>query len=57
METRKVQITGKSTYIISLPKTWVKKVNITNGNSVAMVPRTDGTLLINPKINRNEVNR
>jgi phosphate uptake regulator len=53
METRKVQITGKSTYIISLPKTWVKKVSITNGNSVAMVPRSDGTLLINPKINRN----
>ena len=54
METRKVQITGKSTYIISLPKTLVKKVNITNGNSVAMVPRSDGTLLINPKINRTE---
>ncbi len=54
METRKVQITGKSTYIISLPKTWVNKVKITNGNSVAMMPRSDGTLLINPKINRRE---
>lgn len=52
METRKVQITGKSTYIISLPKTWVKKVGITNGNSVAMLPRSDSTLLINPKINQ-----
>lgn len=54
METRKVQITGKSTYIISLPKPWVNKVKITNGNSVAMMPRADGTLLINPKINRRE---
>ncbi len=54
METRKVQITGKSTYIISLPKTWVKKVNIKNGNSVIMVPRSDGTLLINPKLKNNE---
>lgn len=52
METRKVQITGKSTYIVSLPKTWVKQVKITNGDSVAMMPRSDGTLLINPKINR-----
>jgi len=54
METRKVQITGKSTYIISLPKTWVNKVKITNGNSVAMMPRADGTLLINPKFNRRD---
>ncbi|MFO7677949.1 MAG: phosphate uptake regulator PhoU [Thermoplasmatota archaeon] len=53
METRKVQITGKSTYIISLPKTWVNKVSITNGSSLIMIPRSDGTLLINPKLNEN----
>ncbi len=50
METRKVQITGRSTYIISLPKTWVTKVNVKNGDSLGMIPRSDGTLLINPKI-------
>lgn len=50
METRKVQITGRSTYVISLPKTWVNKVKITNGDSIGMIPRSDGTLLINPKI-------
>ncbi|MEM0466522.1 MAG: phosphate uptake regulator PhoU [Candidatus Thermoplasmatota archaeon] len=50
METRKVQITGKSTYIISLPKTWVNKVKIRNGNSVALIPRSNGTLLVNPKL-------
>lgn len=50
METRKVQITGKSTYIISLPKTWVNKVNIKNGDSVVLIPRSNGTLLINPKL-------
>jgi phosphate uptake regulator len=54
METRKVQITGKSTYIISLPKTWVNKVHIKNGNSVIMIPRSDGTLLINPKLDENK---
>ena len=54
METRKVQITGKSTYIISLPKPWVNKVKIRNGNSVIMIPRSDGTLLINPKLRENE---
>lgn len=50
METRKVQITGRSTYVVSLPKTWVKKVNITNGDSIVLIPRSDGTLLINPKL-------
>ena len=50
METRKVQVTGKSTYIISLPKTWVNKVKIKNGNSVVLIPRSNGTLLINPKL-------
>ena len=54
METRKVQITGKSTYIISLPKTWVNKVKIRNGNSIIMIPRSDGTLLINPKLDENQ---
>jgi phosphate uptake regulator len=50
METRKVQITGRSTYVVSLPKTWVNKVKIKNGDSIGMVPRSDGTLLINPKL-------
>jgi phosphate uptake regulator len=54
METRKVQITGKSTYIVSLPKTWVNNVKIKNGNSLIMIPRTDGTLLINPKLDGKE---
>jgi phosphate uptake regulator len=50
METRKVQITGRSTYVISLPKAWVNKVKIKNGDSIGMIPRSDGTLLINPKL-------
>lgn len=47
-EARKVQITGKSTHIISLPKRWVKRVNIQGGDLVTLVPRSDGTLLLNP---------
>jgi phosphate uptake regulator len=54
METRKVQITGKSTYIISLPKNWVNVVKIKNGDSCILIPRSDGTLLINPKLNENK---
>ena len=50
METRKAQITGRSTYVISLPKSWVNKVQINKGDSLGMIPRSDGTLLIKPKI-------
>ncbi len=51
METRKVQVTGKSTYVVSLPKKWVNKVNVKNGDSITLFPLSNGTLLINPKIN------
>jgi len=50
METRKIQVTGKSTYVVSLPKKWVVKVNVRNGDSVALLPLPDGTLLLNPHI-------
>lgn len=54
METRKVQLTGKSTFVVSLPKKWVTKVNVRTGDSVAMLPLPDGTLLINPTIARKD---
>jgi phosphate uptake regulator len=54
METRKVQVTGKSTYVVSLPKKWVNSIQIKNGDSVAMIPLPDGTMLINPKLRQSE---
>jgi len=50
METRKVQMTGGSTYVVSLPKKWVKKVNIKSGDSLGIIPRSDDSLLLNPKV-------
>jgi phosphate uptake regulator len=54
METRKVQITGKSTFIVSLPKKWARNVKINSGDSVMMVPLPDGTLLIDPRVSMRE---
>jgi len=54
METRKIQVTGKSTYVVSLPKKWVTKVNIKNGDSVVLFPLPDNTLLINPNLAEKE---
>ncbi|MDR2944940.1 MAG: phosphate uptake regulator PhoU [Methanosarcinales archaeon] len=50
METRKVQQTGGSTYIVSLPKQWAEKVGITTGARVGIQPQPNGKLLISPEI-------
>lgn len=48
MDLRKVQRTGGSTYIISLPKSWATSAGIEEGSSVQVIPQPDGTLIINP---------
>jgi phosphate uptake regulator len=59
-ETRKVQVSGNSTFLITLPKKWVEKVKLRSSDSIALVPLSNGTLLINPikmidtKLNRFE---
>jgi len=35
-ETRKIQFTGKSTYIISLPKQWVNELGLKQGDQVSV---------------------
>jgi len=48
MEIRKIQRTGGSTFIVSLPKQWADRVGVTNGMNVGITIRPDGTLLITP---------
>jgi phosphate uptake regulator len=48
-ETRKVQITGGSTYIISLPKDWAENSKIEKGDSLTLWPRADGHLIVEPR--------
>ena len=45
-EIRKVQITGKSTFVVSLPKKWAVNAGITSGSLVHMHPQEDGSLLL-----------
>ena len=45
-ETRKVQVTGGSTYIISLPKSWAESSKIQKGDSLTLWPRDDGHLIV-----------
>jgi phosphate uptake regulator len=48
METRKVQVTGGSSYIITLPKEWVLSAKIKKNDPVGVIPQADGSLLITP---------
>ena len=48
METRKVQVTGGSTYTVSLPKEWATENGISGGSVVEFHPEGD-TLLLTPQ--------
>ncbi|MFO7927537.1 MAG: PhoU domain-containing protein [Halobacteriota archaeon] len=50
METRKVQVTGGSTYTVSLPKGWATENGVRGGSVVEFHPEDD-TLLLTPQRN------
>lgn len=47
METRKAQLTGGSTFTVSLPKQWAKDIDLETGDTIRLFPR-DQTLIIQP---------
>ncbi|MFB5605026.1 MAG: PhoU domain-containing protein [Nitrosarchaeum sp.] len=47
-ETRKIQFTGKSSYIVSLPKQWIKDLGLKQGDQIRMVRKDASTLEIYP---------
>ncbi|UCE38247.1 MAG: phosphate uptake regulator PhoU [Thermoplasmata archaeon] len=57
MESRKVQITGGSTYIVSLPKSWVKDRGIKAGDPLWITTLSDGGILLNHKIKGEKASR
>ena len=48
MESRKLQKTGGSTIIVSLPKKWIKKNKLDAGSEVRLIKQPDGTITIDP---------
>jgi len=50
METRKLQKTGGSTYIVSLPKPWVLSSKLKEGDSVSMTVDENGLLILDPTL-------
>ncbi len=49
MEFRKIQFTGRSSYIISLPKKWVREHGLSQGDVVPLSINPDGSITIFPK--------
>ncbi|MGQ4876072.1 MAG: PhoU domain-containing protein [Promethearchaeia archaeon] len=54
MNIRRVQKTGGSSYIISLPKEWIERHNIKAKDSIGILSQPDGNLLITPNTNSQE---
>ncbi|HHI30494.1 PhoU family transcriptional regulator [Methanosarcinales archaeon ex4572_44] len=57
MEIRKVQVTGGSSYIVSLPKAWINSLKIKKNDPLGIIIRQDGTLIITPSIIEEENKR
>ncbi|MEX2726122.1 MAG: PhoU domain-containing protein, partial [Candidatus Sigynarchaeum springense] len=52
MEIRKIQKTGGSSFIVSLPKDWVTGNNLKEQSKVGLISRKDGTLLVVPYLEK-----
>jgi phosphate uptake regulator len=48
MEIRKVQVTGGSSFMVTLPKEWAESVGLKKNDPVALDIRPDGSLTIHP---------
>lgn len=50
MDIRKIQVTGGSSFVLSLPKNWATKHNIQKNDPIGIVTQADGNLLITADI-------
>jgi phosphate uptake regulator len=49
VEIRNVQVTGGSTYVVSLPKKWIEAVNLKPKDQIALISQPDLSLLLVPR--------
>lgn len=48
MDIRRIQITGGSSFMITLPKDWADSRGLKKNDPVAVIPQSDGSLLLSP---------
>jgi len=57
MEIRRVQVTGGSSFVVTLPKEWADGQNIRKNDPVGLIVQTDGTLLVTKKVTDDPVQK
>jgi phosphate uptake regulator len=57
MEIRKVQITGGSSFVVTLPKSWIEAQRIRKNDPLGLVIQPDGTLLVTRDITEGQFQR
>ena len=51
-EIRKIQFSGKSSYMLALPKKWVEEMGLGAGDSVAVEKQGDSSLVVTPRVGK-----
>ena len=57
IEIRSLQMTGRSSYILTLPKEWINTSKLQKNDKIGIITQPDGTLLITSKIYREQTRR
>ncbi|MFA4862116.1 PhoU domain-containing protein, partial [Methanoregula sp.] len=57
MEIRRVQMTGGSSFVVTLPKTWADEQKIKKNDPVGLVIQPDGTLLVTKSVTEEPLQR
>jgi phosphate uptake regulator len=57
MEIRKVQMTGGSSYVLTLPKDWVHSLNIKKNDPLGVITQGNGDLIITGNITESNIQR
>ncbi|MCI4373486.1 MAG: phosphate uptake regulator PhoU [Thermoplasmata archaeon] len=57
MEGRKLQLAGKSTYLVSLPKRWVIHAGLKAGDTLFVETETDGSVSVRPRAGERPADR
>ncbi len=56
-EVRKIQFSGKSSYMLALPKKWVEEMGLGAGDSVSVEKQGDSSLIVTPRVGKMAVSR
>lgn len=56
-EVRKIQFSGKSSYMLALPKKWVEEMGLGAGDSVAVEKQGDSSLIVTPRLGKMSVGK